>query len=805
MKLLLLIFLFGVFDCLSVEVDINKLSSEISNRMKRVKEFDFLKKSMKDIGINNAYLFGGTAAAWAHYVREDLERELHPKKYPESHYDYTFESIYRSNQDFDFIIDGTDEQAKLLEDKLSEVFDYNIANKTKKIWEVTLLRESDGERRSLLDDKDFFKQHSDSNSLGLINLGDCDNCIKDLNGLDRKESKFLQDVAKSQITFLYSKDHLYTKRYLLGKNPEIFSIIRLYSKIFQYNLSLASKNNNFIESIIQNFNPRADINHDYAKLWLEKDGIKIIKNANNLEQAESLLEDIGLKEKLINIRRNNEEVGSLAWWLSKKSLSSMPLGKSGNMAKDVLKEFLNEKGEIIISHEVDSYSSFESITKSKIEYPNVFESRESFAGEAAAAGRGFYLKLGASGDRATGITISFKLEPNAIEGKDFIYIEKHKHIVLLNKKAATIIRESIQLSPVNFFKKLSSGSNYTFRDKGIIERYRRRFLKDISISDKELNEIHSLIKVNVEKNKINESLIREWLRLKGSSSYPETLDLILNKSNLEFKLEIIEDVLTKKNWHQHDYLITDLLNEGNDEINSVIARYILPLEFSKSFPGWLRSLSLNSSDDVKINLLLYALPQDHWSKYAMLINTFLEESDINFKLFVVNHLLKDNFWSKKPKLIYKLINDESLLVRLNLIEKLQDWDLYPNLVKSLSLDNDPQIRLSLIENVLSKKVSSDYIDILKVMSQTRDQSIKVKILELILSDPSWGSDIDLLKNTVKSLDVKYKALVKKYVLQKSHWVESVELRAILDEKDYNLFNILNIGGENFCSDYISSN
>ena len=50
------------------------LKNEIANRLMKVPEFLFIKEKAEALGIK-AYLFGGTAAAYAHYVYWDLLRE----------------------------------------------------------------------------------------------------------------------------------------------------------------------------------------------------------------------------------------------------------------------------------------------------------------------------------------------------------------------------------------------------------------------------------------------------------------------------------------------------------------------------------------------------------------------------------------------------------------------------------------------------------------------------------------------------------------------------------------------------------
>ena len=66
--------LFYSFSLWSYTGTINQLKQEIIQRMARVEEFKFIKLKSQKLAVP-AYLFGGTAAAYAHYVYWDLLRE----------------------------------------------------------------------------------------------------------------------------------------------------------------------------------------------------------------------------------------------------------------------------------------------------------------------------------------------------------------------------------------------------------------------------------------------------------------------------------------------------------------------------------------------------------------------------------------------------------------------------------------------------------------------------------------------------------------------------------------------------------
>ena len=60
--------------------------------------------------------------------------------------------------------------------------------------------------------------------------------VKDLRDWDSEKPKFLKDVTDGKLTYYYSENHNQTQRYKDGQNPEIFSVIRYFTKLFQYEL-----------------------------------------------------------------------------------------------------------------------------------------------------------------------------------------------------------------------------------------------------------------------------------------------------------------------------------------------------------------------------------------------------------------------------------------------------------------------------------------------------------------------------------------------------------------------------------------
>jgi len=65
-------------------------------------------------------LFGGTAASYAHYVKND-----------NGTFDYDYYSIFRSTQDLDIVVDGSAEQVKQLQANLERKFPHFKGSKSR--------------------------------------------------------------------------------------------------------------------------------------------------------------------------------------------------------------------------------------------------------------------------------------------------------------------------------------------------------------------------------------------------------------------------------------------------------------------------------------------------------------------------------------------------------------------------------------------------------------------------------------------------------------------------------------------------
>ncbi len=482
-------------------LSLEELRTGLVHGLERVDEFVFIKKRAKEIGIK-VYLFGGTASAFAHYVKWDLLRLKGDTRFHQSRFDYRYINIYRSTQDLDIVVDGPTSAIATLQSDLSEQFPYLQGSKAeKKAWEVRSLRENVGDKLALLNNPDFLNQHTDSNSVGLVEITDPlhpEERIRDLKEWDNlQNSGFVSDLLEGKIHFYFSDKHHTTKFFMEGRNPPILAVIRYFIKVLQLDLEMRPEDEPLLRRIIEEFDPTSIASHNYLPKWFADNGPKLIQNSIDVEKAFNLLERVGLRAKLKLIGNPNVH-GSLSWWMNKEPLKTYPLGTvpPGTFPVPEKGPTAAKLGLDIIAHETTSFLVYEAITRSHQGLPNILISRPNHPGEAAAYGPGYYAMVGErSGFRGTGFTIRAHLDPAAVSGIDFTL--HGKFIVIKNRAAIRIISENISMDLIEYYNWLKATESLSADDLGIFHRLRlamrsrflapnereREFLHSISSTD----------------------------------------------------------------------------------------------------------------------------------------------------------------------------------------------------------------------------------------------------------------------------------------------------------------------------------
>jgi hypothetical protein len=558
---------------------IQELEQGIAARLKRVEEFKFIEEEATQLGVR-AYLFGGTAAGYAHYVKWDMQREKGDPRFQKDRFDYDYTNIYRSTQDLDIVIDGNAEQANKLQQSLQEKYPHLQGGKT--AWEVRLLTQDMGDKQAILNNPDFMNQHTDSNSTGMIEITKPhagENVVRDVRDWNSKEPYFLKDVHDGMLHYYFSPLHETTKFAKEGRNPPILSAIRFLTKAFQYELKIRPEDLANIKKIIQEFDPNQAAKNEYVSKWIEKNGKKLIQNAVNIEYAKNTLDQLGLQKKLQSIKGDINTTDSLAWWMNKEPLRTQQIGQgTGKTAKEL--------GLDLVAHETNNFLAYESITRAHTGDPNVLISRNGAQGEAAAYGDGFYTRIGRLGARGTGLTIRFHLDPGARENADFI--RAGEFVVIRNKAAFKVIPESLDISSVEFFRMLTTGSQLDTSDRGILEKLRRRISNKANrLSSTEVDEMGKLVEDELRKEKPNYLAMNEfWFSHTFSTRRPD-LAHALARSQKAFghtsDAGITLSLMGYDHWHR-------TLRERLQEFHSALRKDVEAADIDfKLLKPWLKS------------------------------------------------------------------------------------------------------------------------------------------------------------------------------------------------------------------------
>ena len=743
---------------------LDEFVQELSLRQSRVEEFRHIKKIATSLGIKHVYMFGGTAAAWGHYVRWDMRRELGIENLQAGRFDYDYTNIFRANQDFDVVIDGTTEQAEALEAAVQSKFNYFSGSRP--TWEVRLLNEKRLDKDPILG-ANFQNQHTDSHSTGLIEMMDCEgfDCVKDVRDIKNSKPAFLMDMFEAKLHYYFSDKHTQTSRYLKGMNPPILSVIRYFTKAVQYELEQRPEDIQILEKMIRDFSPRDAHNWDsYVLRWLEKNAKKLIVNAVDMEFAQNLIEKNGLKRKLKALG-NPSRFDSMAWWLDKEALKSFPLGQGqGKTAAELFPS--NENGEIIVAHETNSFPAFESITKSHDGKANVLISRKDKNGESAVFGSGHYTRFGRSGARGTGLTIRYKLNPMARVGSDF-FIASDDYVIVNNKLALEVIYESMNLDAESFYDLLLGGLEFDFSDQGVLEKIKRRISRQIlQMSASERIKILSKIKDKVHSNEIKEAslayiLSQEWV-VKNRSFWRFAIERYFRDKKF---LPTVGYVLTQEAVvkHARDWEIYVKRFLGNEEYRSEFLKLLIHSnELASNHREWLKYAKMFLSTDMFFSRsyftsqvlnseILLSRPK-LWEKAAFMYMDFFQRHEVLHAVVLTEKTVQSRVSKQWKAVVKHLISQGSELDGIAISILGGDWRIHSQedwleLVQAF-IDNGERL-----ETLASHSLSNRRVD----LSPKQGIAITKAFIEKIKRDKPELLDSYQVKS-VRELNLEYRLL-----------------------------------------------
>ena len=410
-----------------VVVDPETLAGAIGAKTTQVPELAHFGEIARRHGVR-LYLFGGSASTFANYVRQFTVTK-DPKVLAAM--DFHFEGMFFPGQDIDLLVDGQIEAVKRFQSALEK--DPFVRSLGRRI-----------EARSVAEmtaNPDFFRQNTDTMSLGMVELTGLE--VTDLNDVQNrtKTRNFLTDLAAEKITFLRRKSHFETALALEGKNPEIFGAIRFLTKAYREELAVSPADEKNIREIIAAFDP-AKIESGYPLNRLVKLGEDLFGQSADLAAVFQYARVTGLAEKLIKVAEASGQTfqrsrQNLIWWLNKEPLKYFPLGGgSGKTAEEL--------GIRVVSHGTPSDSKYESITFRRAgKRPRLLKSRErADLGESAGGGDGFYAlrneKQGLFDDH---YTVKLEVSPKARLGSDFLLSTSAgiDEIIFLNSEAVTLV------------------------------------------------------------------------------------------------------------------------------------------------------------------------------------------------------------------------------------------------------------------------------------------------------------------------------------------------------------------------------
>ena len=420
-------------------------------------EFRELTRIAEENGLR-VFLFGGTAASFAHYIRWDMLQQRGDTRFQKERFNYDFTNIYKTTQDLDIVVTRADGKPESEHDIVNfqhlveKRFPYMTGSSVQ--WEIRGLRTAHSTKDALLDNKNFQDQHTDSNSTGLIELTTSpESVVRDLKEWNTtKAPTFLNDVAANRLTYYYSLNHDQTDRARSGMNPPIFSVIRYLIKAFQFGMEISPEAMPYLRQYIREWNPQGSMG-TYVREWIEKNGKKLFQNSVDIEYAWNTTEDLGLREKLLAFNNNPGTRLSLAWWMAKEPLrrgthAKAQIINNGNWIGKTAGQTAGEMGLTMVAHETADFEAYETIIGSPIGTPKLFISRNKGNGENAAYGDGFYSAVGAKGAASTGFHIRFAVDPTAVNGVDFVTGGASNHLIWRNAKKLTVVADSLRLSPL---------------------------------------------------------------------------------------------------------------------------------------------------------------------------------------------------------------------------------------------------------------------------------------------------------------------------------------------------------------------
>ncbi len=704
-----------------------ELEQAIRDRRSQVEEFRFLQEYGSKYGFK-IYAAGGTAVGYGSYVRQHLENEKLKRqgkspKYFESRFEYDYWDIYRSTQDADIVIDlgpnSTPEEhekaALALEAVLREKFGHLQGEKS--VWEVRFLRLDRGQwgepsHKDALLGWNFQNQHTDSYSTGLIELTKPlpgESAIRDVKLWDGDKNPFLEDLAEESIRFYLEPSHPRTLRAAKGMNPEILSVIRFYTKAFQYGAKIRPLEEAKTLPLIRGFDPDQAPIESYIAKQIRNNSLKLYLHAVDVWRASQKLEQVGLKEKLIRYGKridapNAKAHERLSVWLAREPLPSLPLGSGKRLtAADTYAGYrpsfktASELGITVVAHETEHFLAYESITRAASGYPNVFQSIDAQTGQAATYGDGWYTKIGYKGAKNTGFTVRSQVHPQAVEGIDFFLQSDLNFAIFRNRTPLTIIEKSLSISPLDYVRLIFSPDGIDKTELGFLEKLSRKVESKINRLDKtDLSQIREELHKNIKR--MNSTSVDIWFKLPVSKYFSEFTEELITEGSVDEYFAI--HILSQPQWSDRPDWVEKLIKRG--AVDKQIARYVLSQAHWANHPELVKELIRRGTVDNQI--IGHILVEGHWSHHPELVEELLKRGTADG--MIAAYIFSTRHWSNHPEWVEELLKRGTADVQIATSLSKRHWSNRPEWVKEILKRGRADIQIA--SNVLSMAYWRDH-------------------------------------------------------------------------------------------------
>jgi len=555
-------------------VDQKLLAERIESNITRVEEFRYIREAAHSLGVR-AWLLGGAAAGFGNYVRWDLEREAGAQDFPAERFDYIYQSIYRSSQDLDVVIDGEEEEAKQLKEMLDARFPHKQNQKA--AWEVRTLRRSMSNKEPLLNNSDFLERHNDSMSLGMIEITvpiRGRRIIRDLHQWNTPDSQYLRDLAEGRIHFYYSLTHDHTARAVSGSNPPILAAIRFLVKVVQFNLKPDAQSMESVKFIIneefdveRDVRPHDDSSFNYVRKWFNYAVVKLYQQALDLDLAWNVMNETGLLPKLSEVG-DPEVIGSPSWVAVTRPLPAFSRGQGDGLTA-------RELGIKRLYYAPRDFQDYERLSKG---FPGVFnvlseKVKKGFLGGKSTQGAEVYL------EKARGPDVRFailEMNPEARRGTDFEIVKNHLYI--LNRDAVRVLPESLKPTAAKYFALLQSRQKeFRKTEVGAAQQFRELFTEE-KLSPAQEGLIWKMAVAEAEKSDGAELAVLDgWLLSPVAQAHPEFVLEIQDPQVLEFwsKSRLSDPKYSDLMVRLTPYVVEQAIQLNDDKTLHRIARYTL--------------------------------------------------------------------------------------------------------------------------------------------------------------------------------------------------------------------------------------